>query len=217
VSDTRTTRIIPTNLFSGFIFPHFPEIPFLAIFHFWRFSNFCPEGTFGVGEVAKRGYGQFSENPRTIPLARLSFPPSPSLLGSESSANPLPIGCESSANWLGKFAGTAQCRRLPGRYRAWLLAQRGAIAAPIICELPGNCARIYFLAEGSNGRPAPTIYLQHSSESDALEAPIGDRCSFYATKPMEIVPGELPGTLCRRSQHSSFSLVTAQLQCLATS
>ena len=90
MSDTRTTRIIPTNLFSGFIFPHFPEIPFLAIFHFWRFSNFCPEGTFGVGEVAKRGYGQFSENPRTIPLAR-SFPPAPSLLGSESSANRLLI------------------------------------------------------------------------------------------------------------------------------
>ena len=34
--------------------------------------------------------------------------------------------------------------RLPGRYRAWLLGQRGAIAAPIICELPGNCARLIF-------------------------------------------------------------------------
>ena len=30
-------------------------------------------------------------------------------------------------------------------------------------------------------------------------------------------PGELPGTLCRRSQHSGFSLVTAQLQCFASS
>jgi len=44
-----------------------------------------------VGEVAKRGYGQFSENPRTISLARFSFPPAPSLLGSKSSANRLRI------------------------------------------------------------------------------------------------------------------------------
>ena len=28
-----------------------------------------------------------------------------------------------------------------------------------ICELPGNCARIYFLAEGYNGVPAPAFYL----------------------------------------------------------
>jgi len=29
----------------------------------------------GVGEVASGYYGQFPENPRTIPLARFSFPP----------------------------------------------------------------------------------------------------------------------------------------------
>jgi len=45
----------------------------------------------GVGDLAKCYYGQFSENPRTIPLARFFFPPAPSLLGSESSANRLRI------------------------------------------------------------------------------------------------------------------------------
>jgi len=58
---------------------------------------------------------------------------------------------------------------LPGRDRAWLLGQRGAIAELIICELPGNCARIYFLAEGANGVPAPTIYLQFLTEATAAE------------------------------------------------
>ena len=57
--------------------------------------------------------------------------------------------------------------RLPGRYRAWLPGQRGAIAARIICELPGNCARIYFLAEGSNGVPAPSNLL-HSIRHEQL-------------------------------------------------
>ena len=101
----------------------------------------------GVGEVAKRGYGQFSENPRTIPLARFSFSPTQFAwfrIVRESVANRWKIGQENS---LGQTSV-----RLPGRYRAWLLGQRGAIAAPIICELPGNCARgIYFLAEGFNG------------------------------------------------------------------
>ena len=115
-----------------------------------------------VSEIASAYYGQFSENPRTIPLARFSFPPAPSLLGSESSANPPRICRESVANrWkIDQENSLGQSSvRLPGRYRAWLLGQRGAIAAPIICELPGNCGRIYFLAEGSNGVPAPAIYL----------------------------------------------------------
>jgi len=47
----------------------------------------------GAVDSASPRYGQFSENPRTIPLARFSFPPAPSLLGSESSANPRRIGC----------------------------------------------------------------------------------------------------------------------------
>ena len=42
--------------------------------------HFLAEGFKGVGEVAKCGYGQFSEDPRTIPLARFSFPPAPSCL-----------------------------------------------------------------------------------------------------------------------------------------
>jgi len=64
------------------------------------------------------------------------------------------ILCESVANrWkIGQENSLGQTSvRLPGRYRAWLLGQRGAIAALIICELPGNYARIYFLAEGFNG------------------------------------------------------------------
>ena len=44
-----------------------------------------PGFTLLLSEIAFRSQG--------IPLARFSFPPAPSLLGSESSANPPRIGC----------------------------------------------------------------------------------------------------------------------------
>jgi len=90
----------------------------------------------GVGEVAKRGYGQFSENPRTIPLARFSFSPTQFAwfrIVRESVANRWKIGQENS---LGQTSV-----RLPGRYRAWLLGQRGANCLEIAREF-------IFLAEG---------------------------------------------------------------------
>src|SRR5215469_1401799 len=82
------------------------------------------------------------------------------------------ILCESVANrWkIGQENSLGQTSvRLPGRYRAWLLGQRGAIAALIICELPGNYARIYFLAVGSSGGLAFAIYLQFLTEATAGE------------------------------------------------
>src|SRR5215471_11072788 len=109
--------------------------------------HFLAEGFKGVGEVAKCGYGQFSEDPRTIPLARFSFPPAPSLLGSESYANRLLIA--------GKLARKIRWDKPvsdTGRLPRARLGAAWAIAAPIICELPGNCARIYFLAEGLKRR-----------------------------------------------------------------
>jgi len=103
-----------------------------------------------VAEVAKCHYGQFSENPRTIPLARFSFPPAPSLLGSESSANRL----LSRENWPGNSLGPTSADYRVEDARCSDLGQLFA------------CAKFGALF---NGRSLRFLTLRETSKSQRLE------------------------------------------------
>jgi len=78
----------------------------------------------GVGEVAKRSYGQFSENPRTIPLAAIFLP-----------------ACTEFA-WF-RIVRESSAKSVANR---WKIGQENSLGQTSV----RNCARIYFLAEGAS-------------------------------------------------------------------